>query len=182
MLYFLRHGETEWNYLHIVQGRVDISLNQSGREQARNAAAALCDVDIDLIYSSPLSRVLETCEIATNEKRENYILDDRLLERDFGELEGKEFVSSERRDVDLWNLDDSALQKIERLESLASMKERVFQFLDEITPLCKDKNVLVASHFGVAVLVEMYFKGVPKSNNLAEYKLKNAEVRCYEIK
>ena len=182
MLYFLRHGETEWNNLHIVQGRVDIPLNEKGVEQARAAAEKLKDVKFDKIFCSPLSRVLETCEIATGVNRGFYILDERLLERDFGSLEGKEFISWERKDVDLWNLNDFALTKIKGLESLKSMKSRVFEFLDEIMPLCKDKNILITSHFGVAVLVEMYFKGEPKTNDLGEYRVHNAEVKCYEVK
>lgn len=181
MLYFLRHGETEWNHLHIVQGRVNISLNESGKQQARQAAEKLSDVKFDLIYTSPLLRVLETCEIATGVGRDNYILDDRLVERNFGELEGKEFLSSERKDIDLWNLNDSAVNQIKGLESLKDMKKRVFEFLDEILPLSKDKNILIGSHFGVAVLVEMYFRGAPKSGNIAEYRVFNAEVKSYNV-
>ena len=167
MLYFLRHGETEWNYLNMVQGRIDISLNKSGKEQARNTAAKVCNVDFDYIYASPLSRVLETCEIVTNVKRKNYILDDRLLEREYGELQGTVFDYEKRKEICLWNLDDCAVEKVKGLESL---------------PLAKNKNVLIASHYGVGTMVEMYFKGEPKSCDLSEYKIFNAEIRSYEIK
>lgn len=182
MLYFLRHGETEWNYLNMVQGRIDISLNKSGKEQARNTAAKVCNVDFDYIYASPLSRVLETCEIVTNVKRKNYILDDRLLEREYGELQGTVFDYEKRKEICLWKLDDCAVEKVKGLESLKSLKERVFAFLDEVIPLAKEKNVLIASHYGVGTMVEMYFKGEPKSGDLSEYKIFNAELRCYEIK
>lgn len=51
-----RHGQTEWNVLRKVQGKVDIELNTTGIKQAEETAVKLKNTDIDIIISSPLKR------------------------------------------------------------------------------------------------------------------------------
>lgn len=64
-LYLLRHGETDWNREGRLQGRTDIPLNQTGREQVRRAAEVLAarSPHIDLIFTSPLARARESAGI-----------------------------------------------------------------------------------------------------------------------
>ena len=56
MIYFVRHGETEYNVLNLMQGHKDIPLNENGIHQAKIARDELKDLKIDEIYSSPLIR------------------------------------------------------------------------------------------------------------------------------
>lgn len=63
LIYILRHGETQWNREEIFRGQADIPLNDAGREQARLAGLALAGKGIETIYSSPLSRAMETAQI-----------------------------------------------------------------------------------------------------------------------
>ncbi len=56
----VRHGETDWNRKEIFRGRIDVELNENGREQAKVLAQAVSAFHIDAAYSSPLSRSLET--------------------------------------------------------------------------------------------------------------------------
>ena len=60
LLYLVRHGETDWNRTHRIQGSTDIPLNDTGRAQARRAGRLLAKRSWDGIYSSPLSRAFET--------------------------------------------------------------------------------------------------------------------------
>ncbi len=62
--YFLRHGETDWNRRGVLQGAVDIPLNETGLAQAHAAAARFAGVAIATVVSSPLSRARVTAEIA----------------------------------------------------------------------------------------------------------------------
>ena len=62
----IRHAETHWNALGLLQGHADIPLNEIGRAQAEGLAAALGGKPVDAVYASPLSRALETARaIAT---------------------------------------------------------------------------------------------------------------------
>jgi len=87
---FIRHGQTDWNRDDRLQGSSDIPLNDTGREQAHEAATLLRDGDWQVVVSSPLLRARETAQI---------IADDlgidlgpsypELIERDYGVLEGE---------------------------------------------------------------------------------------------
>ena len=48
MLYIIRHGKTDWNVLHKLQGRTDIPLNEEGRRMAEEARKAYLDVHFDI--------------------------------------------------------------------------------------------------------------------------------------
>lgn len=88
MLYIMRHGRTDWNDLHKLQGRTDIPLNDCGREMAEKAREEYKDVNFDICYCSPLSRARETAEILLKDRDIPIIYDDRLLEMSFGIYEG----------------------------------------------------------------------------------------------
>jgi probable phosphoglycerate mutase len=59
-LFLARHGETEWNVVHRLQGRSDIGLTPRGRAQAAALAERLRAVPLDAIYTSTLRRTIAT--------------------------------------------------------------------------------------------------------------------------
>ena len=63
MLYIIRHGKTDWNLKHKLQGRTDIPLNDEGRAMALEAGERYKDVHFDVCYCSPLIRARETAEL-----------------------------------------------------------------------------------------------------------------------
>ena len=86
MLYIMRHGKTDWNAKHKLQGRTDIPLNEEGIQMAEQAKEKYKDVNFDICYCSPL------CQGAKAEqpkicfwKEENIpiVYDDRLMENVF---------------------------------------------------------------------------------------------------
>ncbi|MDV6332774.1 histidine phosphatase family protein [Asticcacaulis sp. 201] len=86
--YVLRHGQTDWNVQARLQGSTDIPLNDTGRAQAHVAADILKDQGLTRIVASPLSRALETAQIVGAACALEPIIDDRLIERNFGLFEG----------------------------------------------------------------------------------------------
>lgn len=85
----VRHGETEWNRTLRLQGRTDVPLNDTGREQARALAPSLLDDGWSAVVSSPLSRAHETARIVADALGlPAPTTRDDLVERNFGEAEG----------------------------------------------------------------------------------------------
>ncbi|MDA9427027.1 MULTISPECIES: histidine phosphatase family protein [Bradyrhizobium] len=112
-IYFLRHGETEWNALGRLQGTKDVPLNARGRVQAVQAAGILADLftregrdRAALPYvSSPLGRARQTMELARGKLElppSDYSLDDRLREIGYGSWEGLTLAESEASDPDVY--------------------------------------------------------------------------------
>ena len=71
MLYIMRHGKTDWNALHKLQGRTDIPLNEEGRLMALKAHEEYKSWNIDVCYCSPLIRAVETAQIDRKSTRLN---------------------------------------------------------------------------------------------------------------
>lgn len=79
MLYIMRHGRTDWNVLHKLQGRTDIPLNDEGIKMAEAAALKYKDVHFDICYCSPLKRAKKTAEILLVGRDIPIISDDRKV-------------------------------------------------------------------------------------------------------
>ena len=88
MLYIMRHGKTEWNELHKLQGRTDIPLNEEGRQMAKIAGEKYKDINFDVCYCSPLVRAKETAKLVLEGRNVPIIYDERLREMSFGIYEG----------------------------------------------------------------------------------------------
>lgn len=93
-VFLVRHGQTDWNCQMRLQGREDIPLNECGIAQSKQCAemfslAADMGLIIDGVYSSPLSRSVETAKfISDGIGAEPPVIENMLLERDYGELSG----------------------------------------------------------------------------------------------
>jgi len=170
MIYVVRHGETDWNAQNKLQGKTDIPLNENGINSAKILMKELEDVEFDFVFSSPLKRAKETCRIIINNNKA-IVFDDRLVERNHGELEGKHKNEFDKHR--LWSLTESS--PYESVETLDALRFRIYGFLDSLKTH-KDKNILIVSHAGAIRIMTEYFKGKPSTNNLLEYTVENCEV------
>jgi len=139
-LYLVRHGETDWNRLKRIQGRTDIPLNDTGREQARLTGMLLTRRPIARVYASPLSRAFETAQIIAGElglpepeARE------ALIERDYGAAEGLSFHEVDVR----YSTDD-----VPDRETREQVAGRVVPALLEIAAAHPGESIAVVSHGG----------------------------------
>lgn len=87
-LYIFRHGETDWNKEKRSQGWLGVPLNNTGIAQANDLAKIIEPIELDVIYSSPLPRALETAEIVARSANTKIIIHDGLKERNKGVLNG----------------------------------------------------------------------------------------------
>lgn len=167
-LYILRHGQTNYNFEGKFQGRVDTVLNEFGEKQVEETAKELKNINFDVVISSPLTRAIQTAKKVTNQE---VLLDDRIIERSFGLLEGKTSVADYEENYEKY-----------KIESMESLIKRVNDFLDEIQDKYSQKqNVLVVAHEAVAQVIEAYYNGIPKSGSIKEYRLANAKYKVFKI-
>ena len=158
VLYFIRHGETDFNVAQRLQGRSETRLNARGRSQSREIAGVLRGLferdrhqPSDFAYvSSPLLRARETMELMRAElglEPKAYAIDDRLAEISYGEWEGFTLAEIQARDP-------GVLQRRERDkwdflppggESYREVAKRVAAWYATVT-----RDTVVAAHGGVA--------------------------------
>lgn len=176
-LYVVRHGQTAWNMEHKMLGRADLPLNEFGREQAENTKSNMKDIPLDVIISSPLKRARETAEIIHKNRNIPILIEEGLIERDYGEFEG---VKREDFDYDrFWYYEKC--ETYEKAENTREFFQRIYKCLDEIKHQYKNKNVLIVTHGGVIKAIECYFHGLLKDEELGPFLPSNASVLKYEV-
>jgi probable phosphoglycerate mutase len=147
-LYFIRHGESEFNAGHKWAGSSDTPLTPKGREQAKLAGKKAREQGLvfDVIISSPLSRAHDTAKHMASElgyPHDKIILNDHFIERDFGKLEGrKDLVAGTK-----YFIDESAIDAYDGVESLETLQGRMDAFLAYLNSLPHD-TILVVGHGG----------------------------------
>lgn len=150
MLYIMRHGKTDWNAKHKLQGRTDIPLNDDGRRMAENAAQTYRDIHFDLCYCSPLSRARETAEIVLKGRNIPIITDERLAEMSFGIYEGTEnsFQIPDCPINELFKNPERYTAPVEGAESFEALYTRTGAFIQEIVEpaLQQGKDILIIGH------------------------------------
>ena len=191
-IYFVRHGETDWNKERKIQGQVDIPLNEFGRHLARETAKGLRDVPFDVCFTSPLGRARETAEIILQGRDVPILEDKRILEMNFGVLEGK-CCSKEGWDVpDSFQMffdDPVHYQAPEGGEDFQAVRERTGDFLNWlfVQEQYRDSTVLVTTH-GAAMagllnnlkkkpLAEYWGVGVHKNCGVTEVDVTNGRIQ-----
>lgn len=163
-IYFIRHGETDWNRDRRYQGQRDIPLNKTGRAQAHRNGVALraflpAIAEAEFI-ASPLGRTRETMQIIRTElglPLDGYAIEPRLVELSYGVWEGTlqddilkndlEAVAARKNDTFRWRPDEG--------ESYADLYERVSGWAASISRDC-----VVVSHGGVSRCLRAHVLGL----------------------
>lgn len=164
MLYIMRHGKTDWNALHKLQGRTDIPLNEEGRAMAGAAREQYREVHFDICYCSPLKRAKETAQIFLEGRNIPIRYDDRLQEMSFGICEGVE-NSFQIPDCPINTLfsDPTAYRAVEGGESLEELYARTGEFLKQVVEpeLAAGKSVLIVGHGAMNSSIVCQVKKIP---------------------
>lgn len=150
-IYFVRHGQTDWNFLRKLQGQQDIPLNDLGRQQAQAVSERLKRTSFDVLYSSDLSRAYETAEMINAHHGLPVIRDENLRERCFGLFEGLSNDGIQQRHPELSKAyrEDKLNFQIPGGESRFEFIGRVGGFLEALRKRYSDQTIVVASHGGV---------------------------------
>ena len=167
-IYYIRHGQTDWNAELRFQGQQDIPLNSKGQGQADENGRKLgeliaerSDKGRDLRFiASPLGRTRETMErvrIGMGLEPQDYEMDDRLIEINYGDLEGTTLENLKKNDnerhrfrkANAWHFQP------EGGESHELVLERIAQWHASLTGDC-----VVAAHGAVGRVVRYHLLGL----------------------
>lgn len=136
--YFLRHGETDWNRRRVMQGHIDIALNDVGIRQAMDVAPAVGNLPIKTICTSTLARARRTAEIV-NVNNVPIVVLDTLKECGFGVYEGQDSNGAWRAD---WMAGGAIEGGERRIDYIARVRRALTDALSQPAP------VLIVAHGG----------------------------------
>lgn len=128
-VYIVRHGETEWSLAGKHTGLTDLPLTAQGEQNARLLAARLRDIEFARVFTSPLLRARQTCQLAGFGKSPE--VDGDLVEWDYGDYEGLTTAAIREARSD-WQLFRDGCPGGESLAQVASRADRVVQRLRTI--------------------------------------------------
>jgi broad specificity phosphatase PhoE len=174
-LYVTRHGQTAWNRENIICGTTDLSLDETGMEQARETAQKLRDVPFDRVICSPLLRARQTAQLICEGRDLPLTIDKRIREQDYGAFEGKPrlepgFLATKR----------NFAVHYPGGESHMSAAQRVYNFLEDTALRFPDETVLVVCHGGICRIIESYFHDMT-NEEFFHFNMGNCEVREYVL-
>lgn len=175
-LYIVRHGETSWNDLNLVQGVSDIPLSEKGVADALELQPLVSKLNIDVVYSSPLKRAKETAKILVDDKLPINI-DDRILERRWGRNEGANINTVDR--VNCWNVFLNTDE--EGIEPIKHFMTRVSDFLEDIAVRYQNSNVLVVAHSAVVRVIHYLLGNIPEDGDLTKLDIPNLRILEYKL-
>ena len=144
-IYITRHSKTVWNQEKRLQGRKDSPLIKEGIENAVALKEYIKDISFDCVFSSPIERAYYTAKLLTDNE---IIKDDRLMEMNFGILEGKKIEDILKEDYEVYNNMWNHPELFERIlegESYDEVRNRLHSFFEDLKT--KDyQNVLIVTH------------------------------------
>ena len=141
MLILLRHGQTAANAQSLLQGRIDLSLDEVGVEQARKCGEYLRAAYNDLVViSSPLIRAQQTAGAVSDSVE----IDERFIELDYGDWDGVALADVDQQQWAQWRNDPSF--RPPNGETLLELDARVQPALHELMEVAKKHTVVVVSH------------------------------------
>lgn len=175
-IYIVRHGRTKWIEEGRTQGRRQNRLSKAGALVVEQTAKALRDKKIDVIYSSPLMRTIQTAKIINKYHGVEIKKCDMLTEIDQGVFTGKIWrnLTDEEKELKSQRLKEFGM------ESLDEVAMRVREFKKEILDKSPYANILVVSHGNICTMLESLILTNDISFDVLD-SFANAEVKEFDI-
>ncbi|MFW5991547.1 MAG: histidine phosphatase family protein [Candidatus Nanoarchaeia archaeon] len=171
ILYITRHGKTDNNREgYPFNGREDVPLNQEGRLQVYKLSRRLKDSHIDIIYTSPMKRTMETAKIINAFHKAKIKKDKRLKEVNFGIFDGKSlgYIKKNHYEIYKEREKDKFNYIIPEGESYRHAYQRAKEILGKIRNGDKG-NIMVVTHGTLLKLLLMAIKVYPLEDIEKEY-------------
>ncbi len=188
LIFLIRHGNTELNEKNTFRGHLDVPLDATGIEQAERTGQLLKDINLDVIYSSPMSRAYKTSEIIKKYQKSNTLLikDDRFKDLNFGEWQGKGYDEAGKQYPEIFNkwIREPYKAVIPGGEMLYDAQKRSWDALKEIISKSDERIITIVTHRVINLLLISKILNAGESNiwqinqdpcciNVFEYKYEN---------
>lgn len=165
-VYLVRHGQTAWNLEEVFRGRADIPLDETGRKEVHLAGEALKDETLHAIYSSPLSRSMETAENIAKFQNIPVTPFDAIIDISYGEWEGKSLKEVHEKFPDLYALWLREPHKVSfpEGESLDEVRSRAMEAVENLVAKHKNENIALVAHRVPNKVICCALMGIDNSN------------------
>jgi broad specificity phosphatase PhoE len=165
-VYLVRHGQTAWNLEEVFRGRADIPLDETGRNEVHLAGEALKDETLHAIYSSPLSRSMETAENIAKFQNITVTPFDSIIDISYGEWEGKSLKEVQEKFPDLFALWLEEPHKVgfPAGESLDEVRSRAMEAVENLVAKHKNENIALVAHRVPNKVICCALLGIDNSN------------------
>lgn len=157
----VRHGENDWSKKNKLAGRIPgVQLNETGQRQALATAQRLADLPIKAVYSSPLTRCLETAAPIATTHNLDVQPTDGLIEVDYGEWEGQKIKKLAK--LPQWRAVQFFPNRVRfpRGEALRDVQHRVVQAIETIARRHEKETVVIVSHADLIRLALAHYLGI----------------------
>ncbi|MCP4425210.1 MAG: MSMEG_4193 family putative phosphomutase [Chloroflexi bacterium] len=157
----VRHGENDWVKKHRLAGRIPgVCLNENGHKQAAAAAQRLVHLPVTAVYSSPITRCMETADYIAQTFQLNIIPEDNLGEVRYGRWEGKKIKKLARKKRWFTVQFFPSRMQFPDGESLREVQFRAIQALETLNQQHPEEIIVVVSHADLIKLVLAHYLGV----------------------
>ena len=165
-IYLVRHGQTAWNKEEIFRGRTDVPLDETGLEQAELAGEYFKGMEIHAIYSSPLSRVLQTAQKIAQFHHLKVQPLDGIIDMSFGNWEGHPHQEIRENDKEIYRqwVEEPHLVRLPGGEGLDDVRVRSMASLEEVIRSHPGKTLVLVSHRVVCKVLICAILGLDNSH------------------
>ncbi len=178
-IFLIRHGQSEADLKNVIECNADFDLTEHGKKQAGDLVEKLTALSpFNALYSSPLKRARGTAMLISEKHGLPVIIDDRLAERNVGEMAGMNRNEAFKK----FPLPEGGLRPHHKMgggtgESMLNFKFRTFEFFSELDEKHSNDKIIVVTHGGVInnFLCELF-----KTNDNVDFVTGDAGFHCIE--
>ncbi len=169
-LIIVRHAEAEGNFKRLFHGWYNSEITEKGHLQAKKVAERLAEMPIDILYSSSLTRTLQTAQYIADIKKLPIIRTDKLKEINGGDWENKNFDDLPKlypKEQFTWEKEPH-IHQMPNGESMVEFYERILKEVKSIVNQNLGKNICIVTH-GTAIralLCRFYGKSIEHMINI----------------